>query len=110
MYEIERWIGVAVLGVLWLKFTAYNVFFAADRIHRRSHDGPSPLPVFGSLFGIGVLLLAPVATLPLRLLFVPLALVPDLAMPVISIHRLLRPAPPVAVVTFAAAPAVGSGA
>ena len=56
MYEIGRWIGVAVLGVLWLKFTAYNVFFAADRIHRRSHDGPSPLPIFGSVFGIAALL------------------------------------------------------
>ncbi len=82
MYEIERWIGVAVLGLLWLKFTAYNVFFAADRIHRRAHDGPSPLPVFGSIFGIAALLLAPVATLPLRLLFIPLALIPDLAAPI----------------------------
>ena len=82
MYEMERWIGVAVLGLLWLKFTAYNVFFAADRIHRRAHDGPSPLPVFGSIFGIAVLLLAPVATLPLRLLFIPLALIPDLAAPI----------------------------
>ena len=82
MYEIERWIGVAVLAVLWLKFTAYNVFFAADRIHRRAHDGPSPLPVFGSVFGIAALLLAPVGNLPLRLLLIPLALVPDLAMPV----------------------------
>ena len=82
MYEIERWIGVAVLGVLWLKFTAYNVFFAADRVHRRAHDGPSSLPVFGSLCGIAALLLAPVATLPLRLLLLPLALAPDLAMPV----------------------------
>ena len=82
MYDIERWIGAAVLGVLWLKFTAYNVFFAADRIHRRAHDGPSPLPVFGSLFGIAALLLAPVATLPLRLLFIPLALIPDLAAPI----------------------------
>jgi hypothetical protein len=71
MYEIERWIVVAVLGLLWLKFTAYNVFFTADRIHRRAHDGPSALPVFGSLFGIAALLLAPVATLPLRLLFIP---------------------------------------
>lgn len=81
MYEIERWIGVAVLGVLWLKFTGYNVFFAADRIHRRSHDGPSPLPVIGSICGIAVLFLAPVGTLPLRLLFMPLALIPDIAMP-----------------------------
>jgi hypothetical protein len=82
MYEIERWIVVAVLGLLWLKFTAYNVFFTADRIHRRAHDGPSALPVFGSLFGIAALLLAPVATLPLRLLFIPLALIPDLAAPI----------------------------
>lgn len=81
MYEIERWIGVAVLGLLWLKFTGYNVFFAADRIHRRSHDGPSPLPVIGSIGGIAVLFLAPVGTLPLRLLFIPLALIPDIAMP-----------------------------
>ena len=82
MYEIERWIGVAVLGVLWLKFTAYNVFFTVDRIHRRAHDGPSPLPVFGSLFGIAALLLAPVGTFPLRLLLIPLALIPDLAAPI----------------------------
>ncbi len=94
MSEIDRWIGVAVLGVLWLKFTAYNVFFAADRIHRRAHDGPSPLPIFGSLFGIAALLLAPVATLPLRLLLIPLALVPDLAMPVAGriVDRLRRKA------------------
>jgi len=81
MSEIDRWIGVAVLAALWLKFTAYNVFFAADRVQRRAHDGPSALPVFGSLFGIAALLLAPVATLPLRLLLVPLALLPDLVMP-----------------------------
>jgi len=80
--EIWRWIGVAVLGVLWLKFCAYNVFFAADRIHRRSHDGPSPLPVIGSLCGIAVLILAPVGALPLRLFFIPMALIPDLAMPI----------------------------
>ncbi|MDH5411894.1 MAG: hypothetical protein OEY16_10945 [Alphaproteobacteria bacterium] len=81
MYEIERWIGVAVLGLLWLKFTGYNVFFAADRIHRRAHDGPSPLPVIGSICGIAALLLAPVGSLQLRLIFTPLALIPDLAMP-----------------------------
>lgn len=82
MYEIERWVGVAVLGLLWLKFTAYNVFFAADRVHRRSYDGPSPLPIFGSVFGIAALLLVPVGSLPLRLLFIPLALIPDLATPI----------------------------
>jgi len=81
MYGIERWIVVAVLGVLWLKFTAYNVFFTMDRIHRRAHDGPAPLRVFGSICGVAALLLAPVATLPLRLLFIPLALIPDLAGP-----------------------------
>ena len=82
MYEIERWVGAAVLGVLWLKFTGYNVFFAADRVHRRSCDGPSPLPLFGSIFGIAALLLAPAGTLPVRLLLIPVALIPDLAMPV----------------------------
>lgn len=81
MDDIDRWIGVAVLGLLWLKFTAYNVFFAADRIHRRSYEGPSPLPLFGSIFGIAALFLAPVGTVPLRLLFIPLALIPDIAMP-----------------------------
>lgn len=85
MSGIERWIVVAVLGVLWLKFTAYNVFFTMDRIHRRAHDGPAPLRVFGSVFGIATLLLAPVATLPLRLLFIPLALVPDLAGPLAAL-------------------------
>lgn len=82
MDEIWRWIGVALLGVLWLKFTGYNVFFAADRINRRACDGPSGLPVFGSLCGIAVLILAPVGTLTMRLLLIPLALVPDLAIPV----------------------------
>lgn len=78
MSEIEHWIVFAVFGVLWLKFTAYNVFFTADRIHRRAHDGPSPLRVVGSVFGIAALLLAPTATLPLRVLLLPLALIPDL--------------------------------
>ena len=82
MYEIERWVGVAVLGLLWLKFTAYNVFFTVDRIHRRAHDGPSPLPLFGSIFGIAALLLVPVGALPLRLLLIPLALIPDIAAPI----------------------------
>jgi len=81
MDDIWRWIGVAVLGVVWLKFTGYNVFFAIDRVSRRSFEGPSPLPVFGSLCGIALLFLAPVGSLPLRLLFIPLALAPDLAMP-----------------------------
>jgi hypothetical protein len=82
MEDIWRWIGVAVLSVLWLKFTGYNVFFAVDRIKRRSCDGPSGLPVFGSLCGVAVLVLAPVGSLPLRLLLIPLALIPDLAIPV----------------------------
>lgn len=81
MYEIERWISVAVLGVLWLKFAAYNVFFALDRIHRRSFEGPSALPMVGTISGIAALLLAPVDPLAFRLLFIPLALIPDLAMP-----------------------------
>jgi len=81
MEDIWRWIGVALSGVLWLKFTGYNVFFAADRINRRSSDGPSGLPVVGSLCGIAVLVLAPAGSLPLRLLFIPLALIPDLAIP-----------------------------
>jgi hypothetical protein len=82
MYELERWIGVAVFGLLWLIFAAYNVFFAVDRVRRRAYDGPSPLPIFGSLFGLAVLLLAPVGPLVLRLPFIPLALIPDLATPI----------------------------
>lgn len=81
MEDIWRWIGVALLGLLWLKFAGYNVFFAADRINRRSCDGPSGLPVFGSLCGIAVLILAPFAPLPVRLLLLPVALLPDLAIP-----------------------------
>ena len=82
MEEIWRWIGVAVLGVLWLKITGYSVFLAADRINRKSCDGPSGLRVFGSLCGIAALTLTPVGTLPIRLLLLPLALIPDLAIPV----------------------------
>lgn len=81
MDEVTRWIGFAVLTVLWLKIAAYNIFFAVERIHRRSFDGPSPLPIIGSLFGIAALFVAPAGTLPVRAFFVPLALVPDLAMP-----------------------------
>ena len=82
MYEIERWVGVAVLGLLWLVFTAYNVFFAVARVRRRAYDGPSPLPIFGSLFGLAVVLPAPAGSLALRLPFIPMALIPDLATPV----------------------------
>ncbi len=81
MFETERLIGASVLGLLWLVFTAYNVFFAVDRIRRRAYDGPSPLPIFGSIFGLAALLLAPVGDLPLRLVLIPLALIPDLATP-----------------------------
>lgn len=79
MYEIERWAGAAVLGVLWLKFAAYNVFFEIDRIRRRSHDGPSPMVIFGSLFGIAALLLMPGLGWLAFVALLPLALLPDLA-------------------------------
>lgn len=81
MDDIWRWIGVALLGVLWLKVTGYNVFFAADRINRRSRQGPPGLRVFGSLCGIAVLILAPVGSLPARFLLIPVALIPDMAIP-----------------------------
>lgn len=82
MSEAERLIGAGTLGLLWLVFSAYNVFFSVDRVRRRAYDGPSPLPIFGSVFGIAALLLAPVGSLSLRLILIPLALVPDLATPV----------------------------
>lgn len=82
MYETERWTGAILLGLLWLAFTTFNTFFAIDRVRRRACDGPSPLPIFGSLAGIAALLLVPFGPLYVRLLFIPLALVPDLAMPI----------------------------
>lgn len=82
MDEIWRWIGTALLAALWLKATGYNVFLAADRINRRSREGPRGLRIIGSLCGIGALVLAPAGALPLRLLLLPLALIPDLAIPV----------------------------
>lgn len=67
-----------ILGVLWLLFVLANALYMLPKLARRGLDGPSPLPIFGSLFGLVALLVAPVATLPLRLLGLPLALLPDL--------------------------------
>lgn len=67
-----------ILGGLWLAFLLANAAYMLPKLSSRRLDGPSPLPIFGSLFGLIALLLAPVATLPLRLTALPLALLPDL--------------------------------
>ena len=64
---------------LWLAVLLANaLIYTLPKFLSRSTDGPSHLPVIGSIFGLFTLLLAPVATLPLRLLALPLALLPDL--------------------------------
>jgi len=68
-----------VCGGLWLAVLLANaLIYTLPKLLSRSTDGPSHLPVVGSIFGLFTLLLAPVATLPLRLLALPLALLPDL--------------------------------
>lgn len=67
-----------ILGGLWLAVLLVNALYMLPKLASRSLDGPSPLPVVGSLFGLVALLIVPVATLPLRLLALPLALLPDL--------------------------------
>lgn len=68
-----------ICGALWLAVLLANVFiYTLPKLLSRSTDGSSHLPVIGSIFGLFALLLAPVATLSLRLLALPLALLPDL--------------------------------
>lgn len=70
---------VIVFGALWVLVLFVNaVVYQLPRLLDHSVHGPSHLPLIGSLAGVIALLFAPVATLPLRLLALPLALLPDL--------------------------------
>jgi len=64
--------------LLWAGAIAFNGGFALGRILDHREDGVSPLPIIGSLFGLGAVLLAPFWTLAERLSLVPLGLMPDL--------------------------------
>ncbi len=79
MSEIDRWIGVAVLGVLWSFFAFYNLVFEIGKHQRMETSGPSPMVIFGSVFGIAALLLVPGLGWGPFLALLPLALLPDLS-------------------------------
>ena len=44
MLMTERLIGAVLLGLLWSVFTAYNVFFAVERIVDRLNAGNGAPP------------------------------------------------------------------
>ena len=79
MSETARLIGAGALGALWLGVVAVNAVYLYGRVRDGTQAGPSTLPVVGSLFGVAALLLAPFGTWQVRLVLLPLALLPDLA-------------------------------
>ncbi len=79
MSEVDRWIGVAVLGLLWAFFALYNLVFEIGRHRRMEASGPSPMVIFGSVFGLAALLLMPGLGWVPFLALLPSALLPDLS-------------------------------
>ncbi len=78
MDETVRTVLAVVLASLWLGVVVVNTIYLWGHVLDRTLDGPSPLPVVGSIFGVLVLLVIPWATLGQRLLSLPVALLPDL--------------------------------
>ena len=87
MGEMDRLIGAGILGLLWFGVVAVNVIYLYGHVRDWTLDGPSTLPIVGSVLGVAALLLAPVGDWYMRLFALPVALLPDLA-PVV-VYRLI---------------------
>lgn len=78
MDETVRAVLAAILGLLWLGVVVVNIIYLWGHVLDRTLDGPSPLPIVGSIFGVLALLAVPWGTLGTRMLALPIALLPDL--------------------------------
>ncbi len=87
MGETDRLIGAGIFGLLWIGAVVVNAIYLYGHVRDWTLDGPSPLPVVGSLFGVAALLLAPVGNWYMRVFAFPVALLPDLA-PIV-VYRLI---------------------
>jgi hypothetical protein len=76
--ETDRAIMAAILALLWLGVVVVNIIYLWGHVQDRTLDGPSPLPIVGSIFGLLVLVTMPWGTVGQRLLWLPAALLPDL--------------------------------
>ena len=78
MDESDLAIMAGILAFLWLGVVVMNIIYLWGHVLDRSLEGPSPLPIVGSIFGVIALLAAPWGTLATRTLVLPVALLPDL--------------------------------
>ena len=78
MGDTERTVMAAILALLWLAVVIINSLYLGGHVLDRSLDGPSPLPIVGSVFGVLALAVVPFETIGLRMLALPIALLPDL--------------------------------
>lgn len=78
MDDTERTIITAILALMWLGVVVVNIIYLWGHVQDRTLDGPSPLPIVGSIFGVLVLALMPWETIGFRMLALPAALLPDL--------------------------------
>ena len=58
MGEMDRLIGAGILGLLWFGVSAFNAIYLYGHVRDWTLDGPSTLPIVGSVLGVAALLLA----------------------------------------------------
>ena len=81
MGETERAIMAAILSLLWFGVVAVNMIYLWGHVQDRTLDGPSPLPIVGSILGVLALAVMPWESIGFRMLALPVALLPDLTPP-----------------------------
>ncbi len=89
---LMRWTLAGLLGVFWLMSFIGPIGAIVTARIRRQPRNVSFVPLIGSAAGIVAILLAPVAELPQRQSYLPIALLPDwpiLAMPIVLIWKRL---------------------
>lgn len=78
MDDTVRTVLAAILALLWLGAVVVNTIYLWGNVLDRTLEGPSPLPIVGSIFGVLALAIMPWETFGQRLLALPVALLPDL--------------------------------
>lgn len=78
MSDTVRMTLAAIPALIWLSVVAANIFYLWGHLRDRTLDGPSPLPIVGSLCGLIALVVMPWGTISMRFLLLPAALLPDL--------------------------------
>ncbi len=78
MDDAVRTVLAVILALLWLGTVVANIIYNWGHVLDRTVEGPSPLPIVGSIFGVMALSLLPWGSFGQRMLWLPVALLPDL--------------------------------